>query len=69
MKNPVKIDYALQELNDIGLEYTFNSGHIQINHNGRIIDYWPSSGKWRDGNITHEDYGFGLKYLIMYIFE
>lgn len=41
---------SLAELERRGIAYTTANGgvHCIIRHQGRVFDFWPSTGKWRE---------------------
>jgi len=53
----VKAGYVFSSHND-GL-------HLVISHKGIVIDYWPSTGKWKDRNSSI--YCRGISNLLNYL--
>jgi hypothetical protein len=61
------LEYSTQLLIDKNISFeSKNYGvHLIVNHNNKIIDFWPSTGKWKDRKKSH--YCRGVKKLIAYI--
>ena len=57
-------------LNAAGIKYTeHNNGtHLRIPvHTGTCVDYWPSTGRWRDDANPNPCQGRGIQPLLRYL--
>ncbi len=54
------IERAIRVLSHIGIPYqVFNSNmHFIVEYRGKVIDYWPTTGKWRDRQLFISKRGF-----------
>lgn len=63
-------DHAVQTLTDNNIKFhsANNYIHIIINHEGVIIDYWPTTGRWKfRGDGKRPPRGFGIKSLMGFL--
>ena len=47
----LRIDNACQVFTNAGFQFTRHndSMHLQLQHGGEVIDYWPTTGKYQRG--------------------
>ena len=49
----LRIDNACQVFTNAGFQFTRhnNSMHLQLQHGEGVIDYWPTTGKYKRGEV------------------
>lgn len=62
--------WSTNHLQNLGIEFESknNSVHLVIKHNGKIVDFWPSTGRFicRSGKMDDID-SRGIERLIKYL--
>lgn len=61
------LEYSTEILRSLEIQFESKNGgvHLIVKHNGFIIDYWPSTGKFKDRKS--EKYQRGIKNLVNYL--
>ncbi len=56
--------FSKNKLSELGIDFESKNGgvHLVINHNGVVVDFWPSTGKYKFR--TRKKYCRGLRKLI-----
>jgi hypothetical protein len=50
---------------EINFESKNDGIHLIVTHNGKVVDFWPSTGKWKDRK--KERYSRGVRKLVNYL--
>lgn len=59
-------EYSTNKLDELGIKYRdTGSWHYIIEHNGKTIDYYPSTGLWWDRKNKHQKRG--IRKLLTYL--
>ena len=63
-KKASNLKHSTQKLIDLGISFESKNGgnHLVINHNNKIVDFWPSTGKYKFR--AREKYCRGVNKLI-----
>lgn len=58
------LEFSTNKLTELGVEFERKNcgAHLVINHGGKIVDFWPSTGKYKFR--SRNKYCRGLKKLI-----
>ena len=62
-KKASNLEFSTKKLIELGVDFESKNGgfHLVISHNGKIVDFWPSTGKYKFR--TRKKYCRGLKKL------
>lgn len=57
------LEFSTEKLKQLGVEFESKNGgfHLVVNHDGKVVDFWPSTGKYKFR--TRKKYCRGLKKL------
>ena len=48
-KKASNLEFSTEKLTKLGVEFESKNGgfHLVINHDGKLVDFWPSTGKYK----------------------